>query len=192
VRELHCQGNQRLFVQPGRAGGSGGPRHRGSAGALLQVSGQGRAQAVGRGGPEGSRGGGKRPTSARKRLEGEQATVELAIAAILDNLTPRTRDLAEGRLGTLRRQRQELERRASELERLALEERQVQDSVGEVGKFLAGLEFTLRHGIGEERMAALLRCVRGVAVCKAGGNALVDLAAVVGGASEHTTVRLEC
>lgn len=117
---------------------------------------------------------------ARKRLDGERATVEKAIAAILDNITPSTRDLAEGRLETLRRQRQELERRGGELERLALEERQVQDATAEMGKFLAGLEFTLRHGTGDGKMAALRRCITGVTVDKQAGQGICAMHRIPG------------
>jgi hypothetical protein len=128
---------------------------------------------------------------ARRRLEGERATVEKAIAAILDNITPGTRDLAEGRLETLRRQRQELERRAGELERLALEERQVQDATVEAGKFLAGLEFTLRHGTGEEKMAALRRCVKNVTIVKASNHAEAAIFALPGSAAGQNPVMTE-
>jgi DNA invertase Pin-like site-specific DNA recombinase len=125
---------------------------------------------------------------ARTRLERERATAEKTIAAILDNSTPGTRDLAEGRLETLRRQRQELERRAGELERLALEERQVQDAVAEVGGFLAGLEFMLRHGTGEEKMPALRKCVQTVTVEKVSRRVLIGVADLPGFAAMKLVV----
>lgn len=100
--------------------------------------------------------------AARKRLKSDRAQLDAVIAALLDNMTPTTRDLAEERLTELRRQRTLLETRAAELERLSLGEAEVRDTVHDLGQFLAGLEHTLRHGFNEEKKAALRRCVKQV------------------------------
>ena len=113
--------------------------------------------------------------AARKRLKSDRAQLDAVIAALLDNMTPTTRDLAEERLTELRRQRALLEARAAELERLSLGEAEVRDTVHDLGRFLAGLEHTLRHGFNEEKKAALRRCVERVVVLKPGESAKIDV-----------------
>lgn len=78
------------------------------------------------------------------------AEVEATIANLLDNITPGTRDLAEQRLSELRHKREEFQLRATELERLVAQHRQVDEMAHEVSKFLNSLEFTLGHGLPEE------------------------------------------
>ena len=97
------------------------------------------------------------------------------IANLLDNLSPKTRDLAERRLDQLREQRRALELRQGEIDRLAGEESQVQDSAHQVARFLGGLEFALRHGVPEEKLTALRRCIESVIVDKASGTADLKL-----------------
>lgn len=114
-------------------------------------------------------------TTARARLEGERKRTDTSIANLLDNLTPATRDLAEVRLEELRRKRDSLERRGEELDRLASEQGRVQDTVRETARFLHGLEFALRHGLPEERLAGLRRCLESVIIDKQEGSAVLRL-----------------
>jgi hypothetical protein len=113
--------------------------------------------------------------SARERLETDRKTVESTIANLLDNITPATRDLVGERLGQLRKHRADLELRRVEIERLAGEQTQVQDTVQEISSFIDNLVFVLRHGVGEEKMTALRRCVETVLVDKAAGTAALHI-----------------
>ncbi len=112
---------------------------------------------------------------ARARLDAERRRVEGKIAAILDNLGPATRDLAEERLADLREERQRLDTRATELDRIAAEEAQVQETAREVARFVSDLPFTLRHGLPQERLSALRRCVESVVINKGAGMASIAL-----------------
>lgn len=102
--------------------------------------------------------------SARQRLEIDRQKVEASIANLLDNISSRTRDLAEARLAELRRQREELQIRADEFERLAAQQHEVQVILHDIRKFLNSLDFTLRHGLPEERKAALRQCLLAIRV----------------------------
>jgi len=112
---------------------------------------------------------------ARRRLEADRQRVEAAIANLLDSITPTMREEAERRLGQLRAERTRLEARGAELELLQAGQVQVREAVHEQEKFLAGLEFTLRRGVPEERKAALRRCVSSIVVEKAGASATISL-----------------
>jgi DNA invertase Pin-like site-specific DNA recombinase len=113
--------------------------------------------------------------AARKRAESEHAQVEATIANLLDNLTPSTRDLVEHRLTTLREQRDALARRLEEIQRLAAEEKAAQEAAHDIAKFLASLDWTLRNGLGEERLTALRRCIERVVVDKPAGSAVLHI-----------------
>ena len=107
---------------------------------------------------------------ARKRLEADRERTEATIASLLDNMSESTRDLIEERLGKLRAEREQLKVRAAELERLSLQEVEVQDMVREVGAFIAGLEVTLRRGPNPVRVASIRRCVSEVQMHSHGGK----------------------
>ncbi len=130
---------------------------------------------------------------ARARMDAERATLESTIANLLDNMTPRNRDMVEQRLGDLRQQRAALDARHGELDRVAAEEGKVQETLHEVGRFLSGLEFTLRQGLPQEQLAAMRRCIGSVVVDKARGMAelslrrLPDLAGAASGQGLITT-----
>lgn len=112
---------------------------------------------------------------ARKRLDADRKRVEATIANLLDSITPTIREDVERRLGQLRAERKVLESRDVELDLLQAGQAKVKEVVHEQAKFLAGLEFTLRHGLPEERKVALRRCVAEVVVDKAAGTAGVSL-----------------
>jgi hypothetical protein len=124
---------------------------------------------------------------ARKRLETDRQRVQTSIANLLDNITAGTRNLAERRLAELRLEHTRLEARAGELERLAEEEGRVQETVHELARFIASLEFTLRHGVGVEKMTALRRCVVSARVERGDGRAVVSVRWVPG-VSSYTAV----
>jgi hypothetical protein len=100
---------------------------------------------------------------------------------LLDHVTPVTRDLVDERLEALRRERSGLDAKREELELLASRQSAVQDQVRELARFVDGLEFTLRHGVNVEKVAALRRCVASVVVDWASGEAAVEVLALGGG-----------
>ena len=96
---------------------------------------------------------------ARQRLESDRERIESTIASLLDNMSAETRDIIEGRLGELRVEREQLKIRVAELERFSLQEAEAQDTVQEVGAFIAGLDHVLATHANEQRIAALRRCI---------------------------------
>jgi DNA invertase Pin-like site-specific DNA recombinase len=112
---------------------------------------------------------------ARARIETDRAKVERTIANLLDHVTRASRDMVDRRLEELRAERQRLEARADELERLAAEQTQVQEIVHDAARFLSNLEFVLRHGLPQERLSALRRCVESVTVNKEHARAMVAI-----------------
>lgn len=96
----------------------------------------------------------------RRNVTKEHQQVEAAIAKLLDNMTPKNRDLVEERLATLRAKRETARLRGEELERMAHSEGQVAELASEIGRFLHDLEFTLNHGLNEEKQVAIRRAVR--------------------------------
>lgn len=96
---------------------------------------------------------------ARERLGVDRERIESNISTLLDNISPKTRDLIEERLGELRKERDRLDSRSEELERVSVREAEVLDIVQELGAFIAGLEITLRQGVNDKRVATLRRCV---------------------------------
>ncbi len=112
---------------------------------------------------------------ARTRAQTEHSRIESTIANLLDNLTPATRDLVEQRLTALREQRDQLARRLEEIHRLAAEENAAQEAAHDIARFLSSLEWTLRSGVGEERLTAFRRCIEKVVVDKPGGTAVLHI-----------------
>ncbi len=112
---------------------------------------------------------------ARRRLEADRQRIENSIANLLDSITPTMREEAERRLGQLRAERTKLEAREAELELLQAGQAQLREAVHEQEKFLAGLEFTLRRGVPEERKAALRRCVQSVLLDKRLHRAIIEV-----------------
>jgi len=104
-------------------------------------------------------------SEARQRVEKGRERIEATIRKLLDNISPSTRDMVEGRLAELRRERDALVTRGEELERMSAEEDEVQVVVQDVGRFLSSLPFTLEYGLPEEKKAALRQCIMAIEVC---------------------------
>lgn len=119
--------------------------------------------------------------AARKRVESERRKIEAKITNLLDHVSAKSRDLVDERLATLRRERLRLDARCEELELLASRQAAVQDQAREIGRFVDGLEFTLRHGVNVEKTAALRRCVAAVEVHHGKGRTAVTFRAIAGG-----------
>jgi DNA invertase Pin-like site-specific DNA recombinase len=130
-------------------------------------------------------------TTARKRLETDRREIERKIAALLDSVTPTTRDLVEERLGALRRERLLIESRGEELELLAARQAAVVDQVRELARFIEGMEFTLKHGANVEKTAVLRRCVIAVCLHVQGDKTLnIALRVLPSNQSEHMVIRM--
>jgi DNA invertase Pin-like site-specific DNA recombinase len=99
---------------------------------------------------------------ARLRAQERRAELTRTIANLLDNLTPTNRALVDDRLAVLAREKEEVERRIDELERMARARVEESALVGEAWEFLHELPAVLRHGSPEKRIRALRRCVSSV------------------------------
>jgi len=101
---------------------------------------------------------------------------------LLDNLTETNRDHVDKRLNELTAQKQQIETRLEELERLSLSQAEIDTTVTEGMRFLAGLEFTLRNGLPEEKLTALRRCIERIHINKPAKKAVLAIRLVpVGG-----------
>ena len=85
---------------------------------------------------------------------------------LLDNITETNREFVDQRLKDLTVQRQHLEARLEELDRLTATQAEIQSIVAETLKFLSGLEFTLRRGLPQEKLVALRQCIERIHVDK--------------------------
>jgi hypothetical protein len=74
------------------------------------------------------------------------------------------------RLDDLNKQRQQLEERLEELDRLSLSREEINSIVSDSMKFLAGLEFVLREGLPQEKLVALRQCIERVSIDKPAGQ----------------------
>ncbi|MEM7602854.1 MAG: hypothetical protein AAF357_15765, partial [Verrucomicrobiota bacterium] len=101
-------------------------------------------------------------------LETDRENIDASIAAMLDNISTDTRDLIEQRIAVLRKQREGLRVRSAELDRLSLREAEVQDTVQELGGFIAGLDVMLAGSINDLRVAAIRRCITRIDVDRLG------------------------
>ena len=76
------------------------------------------------------------------------------------------REFVDQRLKELANQRQQLESRLDELDRLATSQIEIKSITAEALRFLSGLEFTLRKGLPQEKLAALRQCIDRIHVDK--------------------------
>jgi hypothetical protein len=81
--------------------------------------------------------------AARQRAEEELQGIEPIINNLLDNITEANREYVDKRLNELKAQRQQLEARLEELDRLSLSQVEIETIVADAMQFLGGLEFTL-------------------------------------------------
>lgn len=117
-------------------------------------------------------------SEARRWVEAERARIESTMRALLDSISPATRDLVGERLAELRAERERLATRSEELDRMAGQQGEVRDTVHDLERFLAGLEWTLTHGVNEERLTALRKCVEGIRIDKSAGRATLMVRAL--------------
>jgi DNA invertase Pin-like site-specific DNA recombinase len=97
---------------------------------------------------------------ARLRSQERKAELTRTIANLLDNLTAANRTFVDERLALLGREKDEVELRIEELERLAQARVEETALVRAAWEFLHELPAVLRHGSPEKRIHAVRRCVQ--------------------------------
>jgi len=105
-------------------------------------------------------------TKARDRAKTEQERISRIIENLLDNITASNRDHVDKRLNELNKQKQQLETRLEELERLNMSQDQIKVLVNEAMQFISGLEFTLTQGLPQEKLATLRQCIEKIYINK--------------------------
>jgi vacuolar-type H+-ATPase subunit I/STV1 len=121
-------------------------------------------------------------TSARQRAQAELENITKIINNLLDNLTETNREHVDKRLNELTAKKQQIEARLEELERLSLSQAEIDMIATEGMRFLAGLDFTLRNGLPEEKLTALRRCIERIHINKPAKKAVLAIRLVrVGG-----------
>ncbi|MHC4071960.1 MAG: hypothetical protein ACYSWW_13815 [Planctomycetota bacterium] len=90
--------------------------------------------------------------------------------SIKDSTSSSNREFVDQRLGELQQDKLQLETRLEELDRLSLSRDEINSMVSDSMKFLAGLEFTLREGVPQEKLVALRQCIEKTSVNKPAGQ----------------------
>ncbi len=119
-------------------------------------------------------------TLASIRARDEIHRIETTIANLLDNITAVNRSLVDERLKVLTREKEEIARRMSELEKLALGSFQVEAVVHEAWAFVSSLRTTLKHGPPEQRIRAIRSCLTSVVFDSDAHTAVLRLQRVPG------------
>ncbi len=109
-------------------------------------------------------------TAARQRAEEELERIGRIIENLLDNITQANRELVDKRLAELTKQRQQLESRLEELDRLVVSKAEIKSITDEAMQFLASLEFTLRNGLPQEKLEALRLCIERILIGQSAGK----------------------
>ncbi|MBW8040637.1 MAG: hypothetical protein FVQ85_11610 [Planctomycetes bacterium] len=109
-------------------------------------------------------------TSARKRAQAKLENITKVINNLLDNITETNRDHVDRRLNELTTQKQQIETRLEELERLSLSQAEIDTIVNEGMQFLASLEFTLDNSLPQEKLTAIRQCVEKIGINKPVGE----------------------
>ncbi len=108
--------------------------------------------------------------AARQRAEDELNRISEIIENLLDNITETNREFVDKRLNELSNQRQQLEQRLEELDRLSISQVEIQATVADSIKFISSLEFTLHKGLPQEKLVALRQCIERTWINKPSGN----------------------
>lgn len=112
---------------------------------------------------------------ARLRSQERRAELTRTISNLLDNISPTNRALVDERLGVLSREKEEVERRLDELERLARARVEEGALVGEAWEFLHEMPAVLRHASPEKRIRAIRRCVASIRLDADARSAVLQL-----------------
>jgi vacuolar-type H+-ATPase subunit I/STV1 len=123
---------------------------------------------------------------AKERVEAEKERISSIINNLLDNITSTNRQYVDTRLDELKKQRQQLEDRLEELERLSLSQAEIDNIVTEAMQFLSGLVFTLHQGLPQEKLVALRQCIEKIRVNKPAGEIKLAVCQVPAGNLQDT------
>jgi site-specific DNA recombinase len=124
--------------------------------------------------------------AARKRTQKELSKVKKIVNNLLDNITSTNREFADQRLTELKQQKQQLEARLEELDRLVVSQAEIKSMVSDAIGFISGLEFTLCRDLAQEKLVALWRCVEKISINKPAGTVKLTLRSVPAGNLEGT------
>ncbi len=129
--------------------------------------------------------------AARQRAQTEQEKTGKIIDNLLDNITPTNREYIDRRLNELKQQRQQIEARLEELDRISLSQAEIAGIVNDAMEFISGLEFTLHQGLPQTKLTALRQCIEKTWVNKPAGEIKLAIFRVSAGnlqATEEFTV----
>ncbi|MFC1794133.1 hypothetical protein ACFL3Q_11165 [Planctomycetota bacterium] len=77
--------------------------------------------------------------------------------------------IVDKRLNELSKQKQQLEQRLEELDRLSISQEEIQEIVADSMRFISTLEFTLIKELPQERLVALRQCIERIFIDKPAG-----------------------
>jgi hypothetical protein len=132
---------------------------------------------------------GEELVAARQRAQTEQEKTGKIIDNLLDNITPTNREYIDRRLNELKQQRQQIEARIEELDRISLSQAEIDNIVSDSMQFLSGLECILRQGLPQEKLVALRQCIEKVSINKPSGIVRLTVRSVPVGNLEGTVER---
>ena len=130
--------------------------------------------------------------NARQRAEDELRRISKIIDNLLDNITESNRLYVDKRLNELSKQKQLLEHRLEELNRLSISQNEVQEIVADSIQFISSLEYTLLKGLPQEKLVALRRCIEKIFIDKPAGNIKMIIRLVAMGNLQATEELLIC
>jgi len=102
--------------------------------------------------------------AARKRAQKELSKVKKIVNNLLDNITSTNREFVDQRLTELKQQKQQLEARLEELDRLVVSQAEIKSMVSDAIEFISGLEYTLCRGLAQKKLVALRRCIERISI----------------------------
>jgi len=124
--------------------------------------------------------------AARRRAQRQQDRIKKIIDNLLDNITLANREFVDQRLTELKQQKQQLETRLEELDRLVVSQAEIKNMVADAIEFISSLEFTLREGLAQEKLVALRRCIEKISINKPDGTVKLTVRSVPAGNLEGT------
>ena len=124
--------------------------------------------------------------AARRRAQRQQDRIKKIIDNLLDNITLANREFVDQRLTELKQQKQQVEARLEELDRLVVSQAEIKNMVADAIEFISSLEFTLCQGLAQEKLVALRRCIEKISINKPAGTVKLTVRSVPAGNLEGT------
>jgi chromosome segregation ATPase len=125
-----------------------------------------------------------------ERAKAEYEQIGKTIDNLLDNITAANRSFVDKRLDQLNLQRQQLQSRIEELERVALSQAEIDAVVKDGMTFLTGLEFTFQNGLPQEKRVALQQCISRIRINLPHNHIQVELRTVPTGNLQTSIIRM--